>query len=225
MGVVHRSRGALAPATPHLRSEPAIVCGLGRALFGAGGPVDWEGLAADHDRIRELIALVVPDFHGFNERVRHDAGFVLPNPARERDFARVPGARARFTVHPIPTIDLAPGQLLMTTVRTHDQFNTTVYDTNDRYRGVHGHRRVVLMNPADVAARGLAAGQRVTLVSVFRGERRSAPDFVVVPYDVPPGSAATYFPEANVLVPVDHFADRSRTPASKSVVIEVHTRR
>jgi molybdopterin-dependent oxidoreductase alpha subunit len=208
MGVVHRSQGVLAPAAPGLRSETAIVAGLARALLGES----WDSW--DHDRVRDLIARVVPGFEDFNHRVRAPNGFVLANPARERAF---PGGRARFTVHPIPRLELAPGELVMTTVRAHDQFNTTIYEERDRYRGVHGDRRVVLLSADDIAALGLQAGQRVTLDS---GGRR-APGWLVVAYDVPRGTAVTYFPEANVLVPLDALADKSRTPASKSVVVRV----
>jgi len=218
MSVVHRSQGTLAPASPHLLAETAIVARLGRALVGDRADLDWEGFARDYDRIRELIGHVVPGFEEMNRRVRGPDGFVLGNPGKSRAFV---GGRARFTVHPIPEIALAPGELVMTTIRTHDQFNTTVYDVNDRYRGVHGHRRVVFMNGDDAAERGLAAGQRVTLSSVYGAVTRTAPDFVVVVYDLPRGAVATYFPEANVLVPVEHHAEKSRTPASKSVAVRV----
>jgi molybdopterin-dependent oxidoreductase alpha subunit len=216
MSVVHRSQGALAPASPHLRSEPAIVAGLARATLG----VDWSDLVADYDKIRDLIARVVPGFEDMNRRVRTPDGFVLPNPARVRAFAG-PGGAARFTVHPIPRLDVGPGELVLTTIRAHDQFNTTVYTPNDRYRGVHGHRRVVLMNRDDMTERGLVEGQRVTLTSRHGAATRRAPGFVVVGYDVPRGSAASYFPEANVLVHLDSHAEKSRTPASKSVIIRV----
>jgi molybdopterin-dependent oxidoreductase alpha subunit len=218
MSVVHSSRGKLTPASPELLSEPAIVCRLARATLGARSRVDWEGLAGDYDRVRAHIARVVPGFHDFNERVREPGGFTLENPARRLRFDTRTG-RACFTVHERPALTLAPGELLMTTVRTHDQFNTTVYDVNDRYRGVYGHRRVVLMAQHDIDTRGLRAGQHVTLLSHFGGIERIAPSFVIVPYDLPRGCVATYFPEANTLVPWDSFADKSRTPTSKSVVV------
>jgi anaerobic selenocysteine-containing dehydrogenase len=152
--------------------------------------------------------------------VKEPGGFTLPNSARDLNFAHI-GGRARFTVHPVPNHELAPGQLLLSTIRSHDQFNTTVYDLNDRYRGVYGYRRVLLMNPADLEARGLGSGDKVHITSHFRGEERHARGFSALPYDTPRGTAAAYFPEANVLVPVDHFAEKSHTPASKSIVISV----
>jgi molybdopterin-dependent oxidoreductase alpha subunit len=220
MSVVHASRGGLNPASEHLRSEPAIVAGLAQAALGPASGVDWTGLVADYDQIRDRIAEVIPGFEDFNRRVREPGGFILPNDAAARAFRTVTG-KARFTVQPIPRIALAPGQLLMMTIRSHDQYNTTVYGLDDRYRGVYHERRVVFLNPDDVAELGLVERQMVDLVGEFRGERRVAPRFIVVPYDIPRRCAATYFPEANVLVPVDDFADGSRTPASKSVVIRV----
>jgi len=221
MGVVHSSRGSLDPASPHLLSEPAIVARLARATLGGRSKVDWEWLVEDYDRVRDLIERVIPGFSDYRQRVREPGGFYLPNLAREGVFQTSTG-RANFTVHGLPRIELAPGQLLMMTVRSHDQFNTTIYGLDDRYRGVSGERRVVFLNPEDMAAQGLSAGQVVDLVSHFEGEERTARRFLVVPYPLPRRCAATYFPEANVLVPVRSVADKSNTPASKSVVITVH---
>ena len=220
MSVVHASRGGLAPASEFLLSEPAIVARLARAVLGDASGVDWEAMEADYDRIRDRIAAVIPGFEDFNRRVRQPGGFTLPNSAANLRFNTSTG-KARFTVQPIPNIPLAPGQLLMMTVRSHDQYNTTVYGLDDRYRGVYQERRVVFMNRDDVAELGLVSHQVVDLIGEYKGERRVAPRFIVVPYDIPRGCTATYFPEANVLVPVDDFADGSRTPASKSVVIRV----
>jgi molybdopterin-dependent oxidoreductase alpha subunit len=220
MAVVQASRGFLPPAAPDLLSEPAIVARLAAATLGNRTSVDWESLLADYDRIRDRIARVVPGFDQFNQRVRRPGGFHLPNAARERAFRTAIG-KARFTVHPLPTCQLEPGQLMMMTIRSHDQFNTTIYGLDDRYRGIHHGRRVVLMNPEDIAARGLSAGRKVDLVSHFDGEERVARRFVVVPYDIPRRCAATYFPEANVLVPIRSVAEKSNTPASKSVVISI----
>ena len=218
MGVVHPSRGALAPASRHLRSEPAIVAGLARAVLGSGSSVDWPLMSGDYDRIRDQIARVVPGFEDFNARVRRPGGIVLPNGARDRTFRTATG-KARFTVHIPPQLDLAPGQLRLMTLRSHDQYNTTIYGLDDRYRGVLGERRVVFVNAEDLADRGLAAGQRVDLVGHFEGETRVAERFLTVAYDVPKGCAAAYFPEANVLVPVGSVAEGSGTPTSKSIVI------
>jgi molybdopterin-dependent oxidoreductase alpha subunit len=218
MSFVHRSRGALEPASPALRSEPAIVAGLARAALGPADTVPWEALVGDYDRIRERIARVVPGFDDFNRRVRTGAGFTLPSGARTRAFT-TPSGRAAFVALPLPRIELAPGQLLMMTVRSHDQFNTTVYGDDDRYRGVRGGRRVVLVHPDDLAERGLAEGDLVDLVSHFGEETRAVRGFRALAYDVPRGCAATYFPEANPLVPLGAFADGSLTPAYKSVPI------
>ena len=220
MSVVHASRGGLPPASEHLRSEPAIVAGMARAALGPDSAVPWEELAGDYDRIRERIARVVPGCEDMNRRVREPGGFVLPNGARTRDFP-TPSGRARFTRHPLPPAALEPGQLLLMTLRSHDQFNTTVYSLDDRYRGIRGDRRVVFLNEDDVAEAGLEPDQRVDLTSHFGTETRTAHGFRVVPYDLPRRCAAAYFPEANPLVPVGSVADRSNTPTYKSVVITV----
>jgi molybdopterin-dependent oxidoreductase alpha subunit len=220
MGVVQQSRGTLAPASADLLSETAIVAKLARATLGPDCGVPWDDLAADYDKVRDVIEAVVPGFERYNERVRKPGGFYLPNPPRDGEF-EMPGGKARFTASPLPADPLEPGQLLMMTVRTHDQFNTTVYGLDDRYRGIRQERRVVLMNADDIRERGLSAGDVVDLTGHFRGETRHAHRFIVVAYDLPRKCCATYFPEANVLVPIDSFADGSRTPTSKSVVVTV----
>jgi molybdopterin-dependent oxidoreductase alpha subunit len=221
MGIVHASRGKMPPAGDGLLSETRIVARLARATLGDRPPrIDWEALADDYDRIRELIARVVPDCEGYVEKVRHPSGFRLRNAARERVWD-TDGRKARFTVHALPRHDLGPGRLLMMTVRSHDQYNTTVYGQDDRYRGVFGGRRVVLMNADDAADRGLKSGDVVDLTSHFEDGERLARRFVVAPYPIPRGCCATYFPEANVLVPLGAVARKSNTPASKSVVVTV----
>jgi len=220
MSAVHASRGALPPASEMLLSEAAIVAGVARATLGPSSRVPWEALGRDHDAVRALIAETIPGFADFNRRVREPRGFFLPNTARALDFKAL-GGRAHFSCIPVPRIELRPGQLVLMTIRSHDQFNTTVYDVNDRYRGVHGHRHVLLMNAADIVSRGLKPGERVIITSHFRGEKRRAPGFTVTEYDIPRGCAAAYFPEANSLVPVEHHAEKSRTPASKSIIISV----
>jgi anaerobic selenocysteine-containing dehydrogenase len=218
MSMVHRSAGVLPPASPHLRSEPWIVAELGRALVGEAAP--WDELVADYDRIRDAIARVVPGCADYNARVRAPDGFQLPNGGRDGTFGGV-GGRARFTVSALPELALAPGRLRMMTIRSHDQYNTTVYGLDDRYRGIKGERRVVLMNTTDIVELGLLERQVVDLISEWRGEERIAPRFIVVPYDVPRGNCATYFPEANPLVPLDSVADKSNTPTSKSVIVRI----
>ena len=219
MGVVQMSHGSLEPASSELLSEPQIVARLARATFEHRTTVAWEELAANYDLIRDSIERVLPGFENYNARVREPGGFYLPNAARERVFKTLSG-KAEFTVHPLPEHRLEPGQFLMMTIRSHDQFNTSVYSENDRYRGI-SNRRVVFLNPQDIEHAGLQPQQTVDIVSHFGGEERVAPKFTVVPYDIPRGCAATYFPEANVLVPVGSVAERSNTPASKSVVISI----
>jgi molybdopterin-dependent oxidoreductase alpha subunit len=223
MGVVQMSRGSLDPASTELLSEPQIVARLARATLGHRTTVAWEELASDYDKIRDVIERVVPGFGNYNARVRQHGGFYLPNPARDRVFKTESG-KAKFTIHPLPEHNLEPGQFLMMTIRSHDQFNTTIYSANDRYRGIHKGRRVVLLNKDDIETEGLRAKQVVDLVSHFAGQERVARGFTIVPYDIPLGCAATYFPEANVLVPVGSVAEKSNTPTSKSVVISIRTR-
>jgi molybdopterin-dependent oxidoreductase alpha subunit len=220
MGVVHSSRGTLEPASRDLLSEPSLVAHLARAVLGERSTVEWEWLVEDYDRIRDLIERVIPGFDDYNRRVREGGGFYLPNFAREGEFKTATG-RAHFTVHSLPSHDLAPGQFLMMTVRSHDQFNTTIYGLDDRYRGVYNERRVVFLNPEDISEAGLSAGQVVNLVSHFEGEQRTARRFIVVPYRIPRRCAATYFPEANVLIPLRSVAEKSNTPTSKSVRITI----
>ena len=222
MGVVQISRGSLQPASPELLSEPQIVARLARATLEHRTTVDWEDLAGNYDKIRDAIERVVPGFDEYNTRVREPGGFYLPNTARERVF-KTPSGKAQFTVHELPQHDLRPDQFLMMTIRSHDQFNTSVYSANDRYRGITNGRRVVFLNEDDVAAAGFRAREVVDLISHFEGEERIARGFVIVPYDIPRRCAATYFPEANVLVPVRSVAVKSNTPASKSVVISIRT--
>jgi molybdopterin-dependent oxidoreductase alpha subunit len=220
MGVVHASRGALEPASEQLRSEVAIVAGIAQATLRGRSTVDWVSLAADYDRIRQHIEHVVPGFVQYNARVRQPGGFYLPNPVREGVFP-TPTQRARFSVVPIPEHDLAPGRLLLTTLRSHDQFNTTIYGEGDRYRGISGGRRVIFLNPDDMRERALRGGQWVDITSHFEGEERRAERFEVVPYPIARGSAAAYFPETNVLVPVRSVARGSNQPASKSLTISL----
>jgi molybdopterin-dependent oxidoreductase alpha subunit len=234
MSMVHASRGRLAPASEHLRSEPQILCMLGEALFRPAGReepaplhpgsrVPWREYATDYDKIRDKIAQVVIGFSDFNTRVRQPDGFQLPNTARDGSFSNV-GGRARFTVSPLPDLALPPGRLRMMTMRSHDQYNTTVYGLDDRYRGIRGERRVIFMNAADMVELGLVERQVVDLISEWHDGERVAEAFIVVPYDLPRRNCATYFPEANALVPLGSVADRSNTPTSKSVVIRVRAR-
>jgi anaerobic selenocysteine-containing dehydrogenase len=197
-----------------------IVARLANETFGARTTVNWTELASNYDLIRDHISRVIPGCENYDARVRQPGGFYLPNGARERKF-KTKNGKANFTVHKLPDHQLGEGQLMMMTIRSHDQFNTTIYGLDDRYRGVHHERRVVFLNAADVDDLGLKEGQVVDLVSHFQGEERVARRFIVVPYSIPRRCAATYFPEANVLVPIGSVAEKSNTPASKSVVISI----
>ncbi len=220
MSVVHASRGRLTPASPALRSEPAIVAGLAAAALGERSGVPWLALVEDYDRIRARIERVIPGFEDYTRRARAPGGFVLPSGARVRRF-ETPSGRALFRVHPLPADALAPGRFRLTTIRSHDQFNTTVYGFDDRLRGLRGDRRVVLLHADDIAAAGLRAGQGVDLTSHFRGETRTLRGFRVLAYDLPRRCAAAYFPEANGLVPLASQAERSHTPTYKSIEISI----
>jgi molybdopterin-dependent oxidoreductase alpha subunit len=219
MSMVHPSTGRLAPGSEHLRSEVAIVCGLGQALF--GDDVGWPTMRDDYRVIRRHIERVVPGFHAFEERVAIAGGFLLPSGPRDSRTFPTSTGKANFTVNPPDTVEVPPGHLLLQTVRSHDQFNTTVYGLDDRYRGIKGGRRVVFVNADDLASFGLADGDVVDLVSVWTDGERRAKSFRAVAYPTPPGCAAAYFPEANVLVPLDSVAETSNTPTSKSTVIRL----
>ncbi|HSI33129.1 MAG TPA: FdhF/YdeP family oxidoreductase [Tepidisphaeraceae bacterium] len=220
MGVVESSRGRFEPAGPLLKSEVAIVCQLAAATLGARTTVPWLDWSADYDRIRDAIARTIPGCEDYNRRVRQPGGFHLPNAARENRYLTDTG-RANFTVNPLPERTLPPGRLVMMTLRSHDQFNTTIYGLDDRYRGVHNGRRVIFMNKRDAADRGLSAGQLVDITSHFNNERREARGFAVVVYAIPGGCCATYYPEGNPLVPLGSTAAISNQPTSKYVEVTV----
>jgi len=229
MSVVHASRGRFAPPSDALRSEVEIVCGIARATFGprdgaaAGSPaaIDWEAMAADYALIRERIAATIPGFDDFELRASWPGGFVLPHPPRdERRFETATG-RARLTVNELEELAVPPGRLLLQSLRSHDQYNTTIYGLDDRYRGISNGRRVVLVHPDDLAERGLRDGQLVDLVGEWRDGERRAPAFRTVAYPTARGCAAAYYPETNPLVPLDSTAIGSNTPTSKAIVVRL----
>ncbi|MGW2209078.1 FdhF/YdeP family oxidoreductase [Streptomyces sp. NPDC001781] len=224
MGMVHASRGRLAPASPHLLSEPAIVARLARRVL-PDSTVPWEEFERDYAAIRDRIARVVPGFEDFNARVARPGGFTLPHaPRDERRFPTATG-KANFTAAPVEHPELPEGRLLLQTLRSHDQYNTTIYGLDDRYRGITGGRRVVLVHPEDARELGVSDGSQVDLVGEWSdGVERRAPGFRVVYYPTARGCAASYYPETNVLVPLDATADTSNTPASKSVVVRLEAR-
>ncbi|WP_275465130.1 FdhF/YdeP family oxidoreductase [Streptomyces noursei] len=222
MGMVHASRGRLEPAGPRLLSEPAIVARLARRVLGDRSSTPWEDFEQDYATIRDRIARVIPGFEDFNAKVAHPGGFALPHAPRDsRSFPTATG-KANFTAAPVEFPTAPEGRLLLQTLRSHDQYNTTIYGLDDRYRGIKNGRRVVLVNPDDADRLGFADGAYADLISEWTdGSERRAPGFRVVHYPTARGCAAAYYPETNVLVPLDHTADTSNTPASKSVVVRL----
>jgi len=221
MGMVTMSQGRLKPASDYLRSEVRVVAELAEAVLGARSDIKWAWLADDYHRIRDEIGNVIPGFDEFNHRLYEDGFIELPHAVRdERRFDTATG-KANFTAHPIAPLDVPDGHFLMMTIRSHDQFNTTVYTSNDRYRGISNDRRIVFMHPADIARAGYVAGVKVAITSHHEGQTRSMEGFSVVPFDIPLGCVATYYPETNPLIPVRHVADGSNTPAYKSVVVSL----
>lgn len=220
MGVVSRSEGRLRPASPHLKSEVAIVCGLAGSALKKSEGIDWESFEKDYSLIREKIEAVIPGFENFNNRVIEPGGFYLYNAAKHRIFDTKTG-KANFLTHALDVESAEAGKLLLMTIRSHDQYNTTVYGLDDRYRGISGGRRIVFMNALDMKALGLKSEQVVDVTSSFEGEERTVRKFLVLPYDIPVTCAAMYFPEANPLVPLNHSARGSYTPASKSIQVKI----
>jgi len=222
MSAVHASRGALDPASPHLYSEVSIVCGIARATLGDTLP--WTEWNADYRSIRAMVAATVPGFTDYEQRVGgpKSTGFVLPHPPRDRRSFPTPSGKAQLVVTPLEPIRIPDRHLLLQTVRSHDQYNTTIYGLDDRYRGVHNGRRVIFVNPDDLAELGFADGDMVDIVSVWTdATERRARAFRVIAYPSARGCAASYFPEANVLVPLESIAKGSETPASKQIVVRL----
>ncbi|APZ47914.1 hypothetical protein BW723_17140 [Polaribacter reichenbachii] len=223
MGVVHKSKGHLKPCSEDLLSEAAIVAGLANATL-KKSTIDWSKLVSNYDYIRDKIEAVIPGFDNYNERVRIDGGFYLPNNARDNDFKNTFTGKANFSVNLPSDIVLKDNQFMMMTIRTHDQYNTTIYGLNDRYRGVLNERRVIFMNADDMKSLGLEKLDLVDLTSHFNDEKREAKGFLAIPYNIPKQCTATYFPEANVLVPIKSTAKISNTPTSKTVTISIQKR-
>lgn len=226
MGVVQTSAGRRKPASAHCRSEVAIVADLAERTLGKA-QVDWQHMVNDYSVIRDYIEQVIPGFDMFNARLEKEGEFVLPNPVRDHRHFDTDSGKANFIVHPVADWDLPADRLLMMTIRSHDQFNTTVYSNNDRYRGIAGGRMVVFLHEADIRELELRAGDTVTLTShtpLTGGEEitRTQSGFTVIPYAIPRGCAAAYYPETNNLIPIQAVAEKSNTPAYKSVIISVH---
>ena len=219
MGVVHRSEGKLKPTSPTLMSEPSIVAELGQRLVPEN--LSWNTLTQDYDAIRDLMSDSLRGFENYNERVRQDNGFLLPNPPRDKLEFDTPSGKAAFSMNPLPDVSVKLNEYVLMTMRSHDQYNTTIYGLHDRYRGIHGNRRVVLMNSLDMAENGLKTRDVIHLSSSFEGTLRQSNNWIVVAYDIPKGNMAAYFPEANELVPLDSVAEKSNTPTSKWIVVSL----
>jgi len=221
MGVVHRSKGNMKPVSSTLMSEPSLIAQLGERL--CPEILDWTTLGSDYDSIRSLMANSLNGFEEYNTRVRKTNGFLLPNPPRDNcEFATESG-KAVFTTHPLPNVHVGNDHFVLMTIRSHDQYNTTIYGLHDRYRGVHGNRRIVFMNALDMSERGLKTRDVVDMTSHFKSMKRTSLNWIVVPYEIPRGNIAAYFPEANELVPLDSTADISNTPTSKWIEVSIST--
>jgi molybdopterin-dependent oxidoreductase alpha subunit len=223
MGVVHQSTGNLEPCSKELWSETAIVANLANITLKKSN-TDWINLTSNYNLIRNKIEATIPGFQNYNKRVRIKGGFYLPNNARDNNFEPTTTGKANFSINRLSEIELEENQFIMMTIRTHDQFNTTIYGLNDRYRGVLNERRVVFMNIKDMKKLGLQKLDVVDLTSHFKNEKREAKGFLAIPYSIPKQCTATYFPEANVLVPLKSTADISNTPTSKTVIITIKKR-
>ena len=220
MGVVQMSKGNLKPVSNDLMSEPMIVCGMALALFGEHSIVDWKSFTNHYDFIRDAIEKAIPGFDNYNSRVRELGGFYLPNGSRIGKFNTFSG-KANFNVADVTFHHLQKDELVMMTIRSHDQFNTTIYGLNDRYRGVTNERRVIFMNKKDIADLGFKPGDVVDLYNEYNGVERIARKFIIIEFNIPEKCTATYFPETNVLVPIDSVADKSNTPTSKFIVLKI----
>lgn len=220
MGIVSSTKGVLSPCSDHLMSEVAVVCQVANATLKERSKIDWLKYVDDYDLVRDDIQDVVEGFTDYNKKLLQPSGFYLPNGARIRKFKTNTG-KANFSLNKLPEWKLKDQELMMMTIRSHDQFNTTIYGLNDRYRGVFNERRIIFMNREDMELRGLKEQQVVNLKSVFNGVTREAKNFKIVGYDIPKNCCATYFPETNVLVALDSFAHTAKTPASKSVIVTV----
>tara|TARA_B110000003_G_scaffold31052_1_gene28986 strand:+ start:16396 stop:18693 length:2298 start_codon:yes stop_codon:yes gene_type:complete len=220
MGVVHSSSGHLEPVSEFLLSEPVIVARIATACL-PNSTTNWSELVKDYDRIRDKIEATIPGFKNYNKRVRKNGGFYLPNSVRTKDFSSTKTGKANFSINLISDIKLQKNQLILMTIRTHDQYNTSIYGLNDRYRGISNERRVIFMNSTDMKKLGLDKLDKVNLISHFNNNERIAKGFIVIPYNIPKQCAATYFPEANILVPLKSTARISNTPTSKTIIITI----
>jgi len=222
MGVVQQSKGMLDAVSDNLINETQIVCRMAMETLGNRSVVNWKRYHDSYDAVRDDIEQCIPGFDNYNVRVREKGGFYLPNEARDKQyFAKKLEGRAPFTLTEIPDNTLADDEYMMATTRTHDQFNTTIYGLDDRYRGIKNERRVIFMNQKDIDKAGLKAGDKVDLYNFDDGIERVAPLFIIVSYQIPEKNTVTYFPETNVLVSVNNVVKESNMPASKYVKIKI----
>jgi formate dehydrogenase major subunit len=221
MGLVHASRGTLPPPSTGLPSEVAIICDLAGELFGSSHRVPWRDLRDDNDLIRDRISRVIPGFGDFNHRACQAAGFELPHPPRdERRFPTNTGT-AKFSITTVTDRSLPAGQLMLQTLRSHDQYNTTIYGHDDRYRGISGDRRIIMINPTDITTLGFRNGDLVDIISTFADHERRVERYRIIAYPTPTGCAACYYPETNVLIALDHHGPDAQTPAAKAIPIRL----
>ncbi|PWJ42632.1 FdhF/YdeP family oxidoreductase [Sediminitomix flava] len=219
MGVVHTSQGMINPPSDTLMSEPAIIARLAKKTLGSE-KLDWDELIRDYNNIRKLISQTIKGFEEYNEKIERSSGFALPNGAREGVF-NTDTKKAKFTINALSEVKLSADEFMMMTIRSHDQFNTTIYGLNDRYRGVHNSRKIIFMNKEDMNELGLKKEQKITLFNEYEGKRREVDSLSIIPYDIPRKCLATYFPECNPLIPITEIARASHTPASKSVKVKI----
>ncbi len=218
MGVVHRSKGLLKPASGNLKSEPEIIGGIADAYFKGKHPVNWKAYGENYEMIRTSLANVLTDYKGLEEKSK-GSGFYLRNNVRNLDFSKLPNGKAQFSNNSLPNHNLNKDEFLLMTIRSHDQFNTTIYGLDDRYRGIYNERRIVLINKKDMERLNLKKLDVVHIISNYDHKERKALNFLIIPYNIPQGNLASYFPETNVLIPYNQFADKSNTPISKSVKV------
>lgn len=221
--MVHASKGFLKPPGDQVKSEVAIIAGIAKATLGSAHGIDWDGMVADYSRIRDKIEVVFPDFHDFNARIRVPGGFRLSVPASERVWKTETG-KAQFLV--APGLDEDPrlrdaDALVLTTLRSHDQYNTTIYSLDDRYRGVFGRRDIIFVNERDLAVRGLADGDRIDIEGLGGTGGKTVRGFTAVAYDIPPGTVGGYYPEMNKVIALADYDQRSGTPAYKGVPVKI----
>lgn len=220
MGIVHQSKGFLDPISDDIKSEPEIIAGIAAAYFREAHPVKWKLLGSNYELLREKLGQVISGFKDMNTKTE-GSGYYLPNNVRDLDFSKLPNQRAQFSITELPIHNLNENEYLLMSIRSHDQFNTTIYGLNDRYRGIHNERRILFINEADMAREKFKKMDVVNIMSNYEGQERKVFQFLVIPYHIPQGNLAAYFPETNPLIPIHEYAEKSNTPISKSVRVSL----